>query len=173
MKYQFIILIDQLPQVLEVYKKTGGYLEVERHNDLEFVTITSDNLNFLYHNDFKRWTHPLIPFGEQGAVPEKMKSNYGSNNIQKRDKIEIETMRVLSEVTNRDKKQGIGIDVSEIKLQRMKRVEKQFIDFKLEKRRMKWELIKSLQEEFDKLPDDLEFTSFRAVGIGIGRSIYF
>lgn len=63
-------------------------------------------------------------------------------------------------------------DVNNIKLQRMKYAEKQAIDFKLTKPRSKWELIKALQEEFDKFPDDTEFTSFSAIGIGVGRSRY-
>ena len=61
-------------------------------------------------------------------------------------------------------------DVNNIKLQRMKHTEKQLMRFKLGKPRSKWELIKSLQEEFDKFPDDAVFTSFFALGIGIGRS---
>lgn len=63
-------------------------------------------------------------------------------------------------------------DVNNIKLQRMKHTEKQVMDFKLRKPRSKWELVKALQEEFDKFPDDTVFTSFSAVGIGIGRSGY-
>ncbi len=61
-------------------------------------------------------------------------------------------------------------DVRNIKLQRVKHKEKQVLDFKLNKPRDKWELIKALQEEFDKFPDHTEFTSFRAIGIGIGLS---
>lgn len=61
-------------------------------------------------------------------------------------------------------------DVRNIKLQRMKHKEAQVLDFKLKKPRDKWELIKALQEEFDKFPDHTEFTSFRAFGIGIGLS---
>lgn len=63
-------------------------------------------------------------------------------------------------------------DVNKIKLQRTKITERRLLNFKLEKRRTKWELIKALQEEFDKLPDETEFNSFSAIGIGIGRSRY-
>lgn len=63
-------------------------------------------------------------------------------------------------------------DVNNIKLQRMKFTDKQTMDFKLRKPRSKWELIKALQEEFDKFPDDTVFTSFLVVGIGTGRSRY-
>lgn len=63
-------------------------------------------------------------------------------------------------------------NVDNIKLQRTKYTEKQTIDFKLNKPRSKWELIKALQEEFDKFPDDTVFTSFSVIGIGVGRSGY-
>lgn len=83
----------------------------------------------------------------------------------------------LNEVCNPDErisKNRLPHDrnVSNIKLQRMKYTEKQVIDFKLRKPRSKWELIKALQEEFDKFPDDTVFTSFSVIGIGVGRSSY-
>lgn len=63
-------------------------------------------------------------------------------------------------------------DLSKIKLQRTKITEKKILNFKLEKPRAKWELIKALQEEFDKIPDNAEFRSFTAFGIGTGESRY-
>lgn len=82
---------------------------------------------------------------------------------------------VLEEIANSSSEKSDfdeSRNVSNIKLQRMKYTEKQTIDFKLRKPRSKWELIKALQEEFDKFPDDTVFTSFSAVGIGVGRSRY-
>lgn len=89
------------------------------------------------------------------------------------------SLDVLSEIANTSagggqsgKRVPPSQNVCNIRLQRMKYTEKQAMDFKLGKPRSKWELIKALQEEFDKFPDDTVFTSFSAVGIGVGGSSY-
>lgn len=104
MKWQFIILISRLPQVLEVYIKTGGYLEVERYEDLGFAIVTSDNLSLLYHEDFKDWPCPLIPFREQGECKLKVLQKQlddviadRPDDIDKWDKVEIESTSYLDE----------------------------------------------------------------------------
>lgn len=164
MKYQFVIHTSMLPEVLSVYKKTGGYLEIQPIENAA-IKVISDNEKFLYHNDFEemKLRTPISPIQDQ------------SESIRK----EVLTiLQELSEPSNEVKTASgpvtiSGIDVSKIKLYRSKITEKKAFDFKLEKRRTKWELIKMLQEEFDKFPDDTEFTSFSVLGIGVGTSRYF
>ena len=94
-----------MPQVLEVYNKTGGYLEVERYDDLQFAIVTSDNLSLLYHDDFKDWPCPLIPFREQGESKlknlqtklDELIASGGPDDVVEMDKIEIESTSYLDQ----------------------------------------------------------------------------
>ena len=164
MKYKFIIHEDLLPLVLEVYKKTGGYFEVIPNKD-NSITVISDNEEFLYHDDFEELENaiPMTPVRDNSEVIRKEV---------------MDVLRGLFELPTEFKTASgpvtiPGIDVNKIKLQRSQFTEKRIFDFKLEKRRTKWELIKILQEEFDKFPDYTEFTSFSVLGVGVGKSYFY
>lgn len=163
MKYQVIIHIDLLPLVLEIYKKTGGYFEVIPNKD-NAITVISDNEKFLYHDDFKgvKKATPITPVQDNSEIIRKEIINVLRELYE--EPTEIKTVSGPVAIPS--------VDVCGIKLQRSKVTEKKTFDFKLKKPRSKWELIKILQEEFDKFPDDTEFTSFSVLGIGVGRSHY-
>ena len=57
-------------------------------------------------------------------------------------------------------------------LQRKKIQSSQVIEYRPKGRRTKWEVIKALQGEFDKFPDDTVFTAIDVVGIGIFGTRY-
>lgn len=164
MKYQFTIHADALPKMLSVYKKTGGNLEIQPMENAN-IKVISDNEKFLFHDDLReiKLRTSISPIQDQSEIILK------------------EVLSILQELSepSTEVKTGCGpvaisgIDVSKIKLQRSKITEKKAFDFKLERPRSKWELIKILQEEFDKFPDDTEFTSFSVLGIGVGKTHYY
>ena len=157
MKYQFTIHADALPKMLSVYKKTGGNLEIQPMENANIKVISDNDLR-----EIKLRTS-ISPIQDQSEIIRK------------------EVLSILQELSepSTEVKTGCGpvaisgIDVSKIKLQRSKITEKKAFDFKLERPRSKWELIKILQEEFDKFPDDTEFTSFSVLGIGVGKTHYY
>ncbi len=99
MKYQFITLYERLPEVLDAYKTTGGYLEVSSDVEGMFVTITTDRQELAYHKDFQKWAYTPFPFRQQGsdfkAVISMLEDLYGIERIEKRDKIEVEITNYL------------------------------------------------------------------------------
>ena len=156
MKYQFTIHADALPKMLSVYKKTGGNLEIQPMENAN-IKVISDNEKFLFHDDLReiKLRTSISPIQDQSEIIRK------------------EVLSILQELSEPSTEVKTGIDVSKIKLQRSKITEKKAFDFKLERPRSKWELIKILQEEFDKFPDDTEFTSFSVLGIGVGKTHYY
>lgn len=73
--------------------------------------------------------------------------------------IRAEIIKVFNEILDFDN------DVKP-ELQKKKIQEQRQLDYNPEGTRTKWEIIKALQGEFEKFPDDTVFTGFKAIGIG-------
>ncbi|MEG2067580.1 MAG: hypothetical protein RRZ65_08080 [Tannerellaceae bacterium] len=83
------------------------------------------------------------------------------------DKIRKEMIDVLASICSDEPKiKPSTPEGRKPELQRKKICQKEVLDFKTEGRRTKWEIIKLLQGEFEKFPDDTTFGSFTANGIG-------
>lgn len=146
MKYQFVIHASILPEVLSVYKKTGGYLEIQPIENAA-IKVIADNEEFLYHKDFEemKLRTPLTPIHDQ------------SENIRK------EVLSILQELTELPTEANTACgpftipSVIKPQLQRRKLQQKETLDYHPDGKRTKWEVLCALQAEFDKFPDDTKF----------------
>lgn len=83
------------------------------------------------------------------------------------DKIRKEVMDILASIYSDEPETTPSAPESrKPELQRKKIQPRKVLDFKTEGKRTKWEIIKALQGEFEKFPDDTTFGSFTANGIG-------
>lgn len=148
MKYQIIIHIDLLPLVLEIYKKTGGYFEVIPNKD-NAITVISDNEKFLYHDDFKgvKSATPITPVQDNSEIIRKEIINVLRELYEEPTEIKTASGPVAAPV----------IDI---------KPQLQMLSYNPCGKRTKWETIKALQGELDKLPYDTVFTDFLAIGLG-------
>ena len=147
MMYSFKINVEDLPVVLNAHKEVGGYIEIAPDSEGKTVTVTFDNPNLTSMN--RIWTVRFL-YDE----PNNEASLVAVDRVC--DKIEIKMLGENLDCDNSDKPE----------LQRKKLRQNLFLNYAPKGARTKWEIIKALQGEFEKFPDDTVFTGFSAIGIG-------